>query len=411
MSSKIRLGVIGYGERARHMVRMMCAQDPAVGLAAIADPQSATLRDAMQAEGRDMESLHFYDSADEMLDREPLDGVVVGTRCSLHATMGVKVLNRGIALFLEKPVATTMDDLMALRAARSPNVVVSFPLRMSPVVQLAREIIESGKIGTVEHVQAWNNVSYGDVYFQTWYRDEAETQGLFLQKATHDFDYINYLLGDNTPRVVSAMTSKRVFRGTHPAGLHCMDCPERTVCFESPYHPSHVLPLRLDEPSPRMCAFAVDTGNEDSGSALIEYESGMHVVYSQNFYARKGAARRGATLIGYDGTIEFDWFPEERLKVYLHHAARVETYDFDTEGAHGGGDAVLASNFLQVIRGEAASVSPIENGLLNALLCLKAKESAATHRFQEVQFPALGAPMERIGNGQRAGEKELARRG
>ena len=40
MSSPIRLGVIGFGERARHMARLMCAQDPSsVRLAAIADPR------------------------------------------------------------------------------------------------------------------------------------------------------------------------------------------------------------------------------------------------------------------------------------------------------------------------------------------------------------------------------------
>ena len=339
----------------------------------------------------------FYQTADEMLDAEPLDGVVIGTRCSLHAAMGIKVLERGLALFLEKPVATTMADLLALRRAgslsssRPPRAVVSFPLRMSRIVQLARGIIASGKIGTVEQVQAWCNVPYGNVYFQTWYRDEAETQGLFLQKATHDFDYINYLLGDNQPQVISAMTSKRVFRGSHPAGLHCMDCPERTVCLESPYHPLRPSPRPLDQPAKELCAFAVDTGNEDSGSALIEYESGMHVAYSQNFFTRNKAARRGAALIGYKGTIELGWYPEQ-LEVFLHHETQVETHQFETDDGHGGGDAVLAANFLAVIRGEAKSVSPLENGLENALMCLKAKESAATHQFQSLQWPAAALP-------------------
>ena len=387
MSSQIRLGVIGYGERARHMVQLMRSQDLDVTLAAIADP----LGDALGSQMRDADPEailpRFYSTAEEMLAEEALDGVVIGTRCSLHAKMAVKVLSRGIALFLEKPVATTMSDLLALREADSKRVVISFPLRMSRIVQLAREIIASGKIGTVEQVQAWNNVPYGNVYYQTWYRDEAETQGMFLQKATHDFDYINYLLGSNRPQVISAMTSKRVFRGSHPAGLHCMDCPERIVCPESPYFPTRPSALPLSEPAKEMCAFAVDTGNEDSGSALIEYESGMHAVYSQNFYARNKAARRGASLIGYKGTIEFDWYPE-RLQVFMHHDSHVETHKFESEEAHGGGDAVLAANFLAVIRGEAASVSPMENGLLNALMCLKAKESAATHRFEAIQWPA-----------------------
>jgi len=386
--SSVRLGVIGYGQRARHMVDLMCRQDPEVSLAAIADPQAAIIRGNMPSEGPSSDSIRFYESADQMLEQEPLDGIVIGTRCSLHAAMALKVLARDIPLYLEKPIATNMRDLLALRNARKPRVVVSFPLRMSSLVQLAREIIASGTIGTVEHVQARCNVPYGAVYFQTWYRDERETQGMFLQKASHDFDYINYLLAGNTPRLISAMISKRVFTGDHPAGLLCMDCAERTTCYESPYHPSRSAPLSLDMPAKEMCAFAVDTGNEDSGSALIQYDSGMHVVYSQNFYSRNKAANRGATLIGYRGTIEFDWFTDT-LKVYHHHSPRVETHQFDSNSAHGGGDSTLAANFLQVIRGEAESVSPLDEGLLNGLMCLKAKESAKTQTFQRLEFPEI----------------------
>jgi len=91
----------------------------------------------------------------------------------------------------------------------------------------------------------------------------------------------------------------------------------------------------------------VDTGNEDSGSALIQYESGMHVSYSQNFYARKGAATRGATFIGYRGTLQFDWYTDE-LKVFMHHTPRVETHKIDSKAmSHGGGDLVLCPELSQ----------------------------------------------------------------
>lgn len=391
----IRLGVIGYGVRAHHMVQKMLQADRSVRLAAIADPRRDALRSQMSSEDPDMAAdVRFYEDADSMLNSESLDGVVVGTRCSLHARMAVKALKREIAVFLEKPAATTMADLMALKAAAHPRVVVSFPLRVSALVKLASEIVQSGRIGTVEHVQAWCNVPYGSVYYQTWYRDESETHGMFLQKATHDFDYINCLLQGDRPRYICAMKSKQVFRGDRPAGLHCMDCVDRTTCFESPYHSSRSIPLSLDMPSKEMCAFAVDTGNEDSGSALIQYDSGRHVSYSQNFYSRNKAAARGARLIGYHGTIEFDWFTN-RLKVMHHHAGRVETHEMDDTDGHGGGDEGLAANFLQVIRGEAASVSPIENGLINCLQCLKATESARTRRFEEIVFPPAGLNAER----------------
>ena len=78
----------------------------------------------------------------------------------------------------------------------------------------------------------------------------------------------------------------------------------------------------------------------------------------------------------------------ESLNVYLHHENRVETHTFEGDNHHGGGDAVLAKNFVEVIRGEAESVSPLENGLRNTLQCLKAKESAASGCFEQIEWDA-----------------------
>lgn len=391
----IKLGVIGYGGRIRGMLGLLTSLRAETQLVAITDVRNDVIKTQLNSEQTDPDTIRFYSNPEQMLDDESLDGVLVGTRCSLHSLMGSKVLNRNLPLFLEKPVATNMQDLVALRRAGEESksaVVVSFPLRVTPLVKLAKEIIDSGQLGTVEHVQAYNNVPYGGVYYHNWYRDENETGGLFLQKATHDFDYINYLLGAQ-PRWITAMTSKRVFKGDHPAGLACLDCPEQVACMESPrnlfMHSAET--NRIDAlPYPTyLCSFAVDTGNEDSGSALIEYESGMHVSYSQNFYARKGAATRGATLIGYEGTLQFDWYTDE-LKVHLHHSPRTETHKFDSRAmSHGGGDLVLAQNFIDVINGRCESVSPLQAGILSVLMCLKAKESARTRTFQEVRFDGL----------------------
>jgi predicted dehydrogenase len=383
----LNIGVIGYCSRASGVVNLMRQVHPEVRLAAITDVREAEIKAHLAA---DADAVRFYTDPDRMLDNERLDGVVIGTRCSLHTGLAVKALGRNLPLFLEKPVATNMADLMTLRdagARSSSRVVVSFPLRMTPHVQLAREIIESGKVGDIEHVQAWNNVAYGWIYFQDWYRDENETQGLFLQKATHDFDYINYLVGAR-PTSVCAMIAKQIFKGDHPAGLKCDECAEQDECIESPFHLAFTRQeIPAGQPSGRKCAFAVDTGNEDSGSAIVRYETGMHASYSQNFFVRGKAGRRGARLFGYKGTIEFDWVTDE-LTVYMHHTPRVETHKLDTSNtSHGGGDMVLVDNFVRVMRGEQESISPLGDGLLSALMCLKAKESAATDTFQEIAWP------------------------
>ena len=326
--------------------------------------------------------MNYYDTPEEMLENEQLDGAMIGTRCNLHTLMGLKVLRKNLPLYLEKPVSTNFEDLISLKqgyeSSTSP-VVVSFPLRTTSIVELVKEIVQSGKIGTVEHVQAINNVPYGRVYFQNWYRNEAETGGLFLQKATHDFDYLQAIIGQK-PVTVCAMTSKQIFKGNKTAGLKCVDCEDNRTCLEST-----VTFTEDTDPSWQYCCYAEDTGNEDSGSALIRYESGMHMSYSQNFFIRRGVAARGARFMGYKGTVDFDFYTGQ-VKVYMHHTARVETYELAAGSNHFGGDTKLATNFTQVMKGTAKSVSTLDDGLLSALLCMKANESAKTGTFQDLTW-------------------------
>ena len=383
----IRLGVIGYGRRIRWVLDLIARYAHDATVVAVVDPQAAALRVAYPGP---LGAATFYDDVDRMLDEADLDGVLIGTRCSLHAPFAVRVLRRGLPLFLEKPVATSWEQLSALRAAMersSSPVVVSFPLRVSPMVQAARELIDGGAVGTVEHVQAVNNVpAYAAVYYHGWMRDEAETGGLWLQKATHDFDYLNALIGQR-PTQICAMESKTVFRGDLPAGLKCAVCPSQADCPESPDNfADHQGLTAASERADWSCSFAVDTGNHDSASAIIAYASGLHAVYSQNFYARGSAAARGATLIGYRGTIKFDWY-EGKLTLHHHRSGKVEQQRFGAGGEHGhhGGDEALARDFLAVIAGGGPSRAPLDAALLSAQMCLLARESSRTHSFREVR--------------------------
>lgn len=358
-------------------------------LAAVADPNTegvkTRMRDILGWDEQKINSVRFYSEAGAMLESEELDGVMIGTRCSMHAALASMIIDRGIPMFLEKPIAISPDGLAEIENAliRHPEMndktVVSFPLRLTEQVQMVREIVDSGKIGTVEHVQAVNDVPYGRVYFHGWYRDEKETGGLWLQKATHDFDYINSILRMQ-PVEICAVTSKQIFKGNHPAGKLCDTCEEKQTCPES-YISVHRSGEYLYGP---WCCFAEDTGNEDSGSAIIRYETGMHVVYSQNFFARKGAGLRGARFLGYDGTVEFD-FQSGDVRVYMHHVCRTETYHFNVKDGHGGGDEELCRNFADVVAGRALSRSSLRDGILSVNVCLAAKESSDKHQFVKIR--------------------------
>jgi predicted dehydrogenase len=381
----LRFGVIGHGGRIRGIISGLRTFGVDFLVAAIVDPRGAEHK-AADPEG--LADTILYPDADAMLDSEELDGVLIGTRCSLHTPMAVKVARRNLPLFLEKPVATSYEQVQALMEAFSDytsEVVVSFPLRLTSLALTTKEIIDSGRLGTIEHVQAWNNVPYGWCYYGGWYRDYNETGGLFLQKATHDFDYLSFLLGSQ-PKWVCAMNSRRIYGGDHPENLACDECAEQETCIESPYN---LFYRRAEaprmQPSGRMCMFAESIRNEDSGNAIVEFESGVQAAYSQNFFVRNKAGARGARLFGYHGTIEFDWYTGE-IRVLEHHSPRHDTIRFEGGGSHFGGDTELCHDFLAVVQGKGHSRSPIEAGITSALTCLRARESAQTKTFQEVRL-------------------------
>lgn len=383
----LKLGVVGYGRRSRHMVRELEAFGT-VRLHAVADPRM----DELQAEFADQNrSVALYENVDAMLESTELDGVLIGTRCNTHAKITARVAQAGVPIFLEKPVGISYDDLALLLEVErryQPAIVVSFPLRFSPLLRRVKEIIDSGLIGTVENVQAVNNVPYGETYYTNWYRDASLTGGLFLQKATHDLDYIFYLL-QQRPAVICAMSSRRVYGGDKPFDLHCADCDEQKTCMESPFN-AYVERLTRNSPidEKRLCLFSAGIENQDNGSIIVQLENGVQAAYVQNFYARNGAAKRGARLLGYKGTVEFDW-QEGIIDIHMHHSQRSERITFRKLAGlkHYGGDRAMARNFIEVMSGQGRSEATLQDGIISALACLHARDSAKNLEFRRVVMP------------------------
>jgi predicted dehydrogenase len=392
----IRMGVVGHGSRVSGVVKHLLRDvDPDIRVVGIVDPDEAGARSRLA--DVDRKDAVFYRTLDQMVRAAKLDGLAIGTRCHLHAPYAIQAAKYDIPLYLEKPVAISMKQATALENAFKKSrckVVVSFPLRVSPLCVLARQYIEEGAIGSPEHVHAVNYVPYGTVYFDNAYRNFKITQGLFLQKATHDLDYLMYLMGSSITRVAAMATWRRVFGGNKRAGLVCSRCKEAPTCLESPQNRKRNLSGGTVKDHP--CVFGGDIGrpphmNEDSSSALLEFAGGGHGVYSQVFYSRRDAAGRGCTVSGYHGTVSFDWYRNELARV-RHHQPFTDTVKAAAGMSHFGGDSELARDFIALIQSGRPSRAPITAGIQSVYACLACKESAEKGRFVKVrQVGAAGA--------------------
>lgn len=387
----IRLGVIGYGGRMSGVVQhCLRAHAPELRVVGVVDPNEAGARGRLA--DCDKANAVFYPDADTMMRHAKLDAVAIGTRCHQHTPFAIAVSTYDVPLYLEKPVAITMEQATSLERAFEKSkapVVVSFPLRVSPLCVMTRDYIEKGSIGSPEHILAVNYVPYGTCYFDDGYRNFEITQGLFLQKATHDFDYLMYLMGSPIVRVAAMAQWGRVFGGKKPAGLVCSKCDEVRACLESPENRKRngAGGSTWDHP----CVFGEEIGtpetgmNEDASSALVEFASGAKGVYTQVFYSRRDSGTRGATISGYHGTLSFDWYKNE-MRYVRHHRPFSDVTQAGKGMSHFGGDDELARNFIDIVRGRTrVSRTPITAGIQSVYSCLAAKESAETGRFITVR--------------------------
>ena len=197
-------------------------------------------------------------------------------------------------------------------------------------------------------------------------------------------------MGEPIVRVAAMATRGHVFGGKKRAKLHCSQCDEHATCLESPQNRARN--STTGRHTDHLCVFGRDCGkaedgtlNEDCSSALLEFASGAHGVYTQVFYARRDAGTRGANVSGYLGSVAFDWYTDE-LKRVRHHAPFSAVEKASGGASHFGGDLELARDFIALVDHGADSRTPIETGLQSVYACLAAKESAEKSRFVNVRL-------------------------
>ncbi len=393
----IRLGIVGFGLRSNGNRTRLQDIGPEVQLVGVVDPNEEKVR-KNQLRPEEQEQVVFYPDMAEMIKKAKLDCLMIGSLDYQHAPQAIEAAKYDIPLFLEKPVAVTMEQNLAVEKAFENSrcqVVVSFPMRAAPLGQLTRRLIAEGAIGRPEHVLATNYVPYGICFFDTYtYQSYQHTHGLFSQKATHDFDGMMFMMGSTITRVAALASYGRVFGGNKRSGLKCSECDETKTCLESPMN------RRMNgsdpgeggvfsAPGDHLCPFSVDVGtpetgmNDDSSTTLVEFASGAHGVYTQVVFTRRDAGQRHHIYSGYNGTLQLDWYKNEVRRVRHHEPFT----DVTTVGgnSHALGDYALVRNFLDIIKGKGTPFSTIQDGLQSIYVCLAARESSLTGQFVPVR--------------------------
>ena len=358
------------------------------------------------------------------------DFVINGTMDHLHVSTSLPLLAAGYDILLEKPFATSRDELNQLVAAARKydrRVSICHVLRYTPFYRAIRERVHRGEIGEVLNVQALEHVSYhhmGVGFVRgKWNRVDRCHSTMLMSKSCHDLDLIAWMKSGVAPVRVSSVGNNFQFRPDKAppgAGTRCLvDCPIEADCLysarkhyidhpdrwafyvwdsiehiENPTIEDKIASLKGGNPYGR-CVWKCDNDVVDHQSVAIEFADGSTATL--NMIGGSARPSRKIHIVGTLGEIE-GCFEDSKFVVrhidprpgceYTEEVVDVKIQGDMTGalGGHGGGDLRLVQDFVSVLRGETPSISSTSLGdsVNGHLMGFCADESRLTRSVVEI---------------------------
>ena len=269
------------------------------------------------------------ESLDVALANSP-DAVFVCTPPHLHTEMARRAVETGAHIFMEKPIASSLDgvdELLAEARLRGSHVYVGYNLRFHAGLVKAKELLDSGTIGRLLMIRAETGQYLPDWRptqdYRSGYITRQATGGGIILDASHEIDYVRWLGGEI----------------------------ERVYCAAD-----HLSGLEMD--------------TEDSASMVLRMAGSVvgevHLDCVQRGYARN------CKMIGDEGTLIWDF--KEGVRLLRAGKQQWRTFPIvpDTNEMY----IAETKHFLQCVRGEAAPLVDGETGRRVLAVALAAKRSA-----------------------------------
>ncbi len=194
MSEKIRIGILGVGGHG-HTIRRSIHACKDFEIVACFDPNSEALNEAVAELG-----CVTADSEEAILQNPKIEAVAIVSPNHLHRRQAEMAAASGKHIFLEKPIANTVEDGRAIvKAARKAGVIlqVGHHVRKYAAFRYARQLIDSGKLGKIVAVEGNFTAPSGlEQTVPAWKTQKASCPVVpLMQLGIHGIDTLHYLLG------------------------------------------------------------------------------------------------------------------------------------------------------------------------------------------------------------------------
>jgi len=251
--------------------------------------------------------------------------LIVCTTDASHPDVIEQGFKLGLDVICEKPLAIDEKGILkilALEKQYGRKVRVAFNLRYSPYALKVRQIIKQGVLGKLlsVHAEWFIDRTHALEYFRRWHAYQEHSGGLYVHKASHHFDLLNWWI-DRKPLSVCATGSLQIYGKAGPfRGPYCRVCEHRSHCWAAMrsetiedtdlnpnsegnifralyFNAEHVDGYRRDR-----CVFDPQIDIYDSMTAQIKYEQDLAVSYHLTAHSPYQGYR--VVFNGSDGRLE-----------------------------------------------------------------------------------------------------------
>jgi len=413
VSARRRYAIVGTGDRAigmwgRSLVENYSDILDFVGLCDINGKRVAVAKKML---GIDCPTFTDFE---QMCDQVNPDLLMVTTVDGFHSNYIARGLDRGMDVITEKPMVIDEKQCQAVLNAEKRNrrnIVVTFNYRYAPKHQKIKELLMSGAIGRVISVDfSWYlDVYHGADYFRRWHRLKSKGGSLWVHKATHHFDLINWWL-DADPIEVAAQGRLEVYgRNGQFRATNCRKCPHTSQCRF--YYDMSKNQRRMelyagcedvDNYYRDGCVFREDVDIYDTMAALVKYSNGTYMNYSLNAFMPFEGYR--LAFNGEKGRLEVrdyerqPWPVEEETEMFLTRSfGQREKIEIPRiQGGHAGGDERIKETIFRKPNLPAHMRLPDSRaGALSCLTGIAARKSVELKRPVKISELVVLPPVSR----------------
>src|SRR5579871_2711035 len=254
-------------------------------LAALQTHPHATITAVCGSQGREADELKakygaeaaYYSDMEALLERAPVDGVIVCTPNDLHYPATMAALNHGKHVTCEKPVALNAaqaKEMAETAAAKGLIGMSNFPYRDNPCATACRKQVAEGYVGKILHVSGQYHGGFALMRPPGWRGQRQRSgAGILGDLGSHLIDLARYITGDEFTAVCGH---------TITALREQPDATQWQKCVVQPPGSEITRIVRSEDP-------AVGPRNDDSCAFLAEFASGAQGIFHTSWVAYQGA--------------------------------------------------------------------------------------------------------------------------